>query len=117
MKDILLNRDGDIALTDEGDIQIVRSPIQAALIKWKWYLGEWVFDPTKGIPWYETVLIKNPNTDVIRQIFIRELLDIDDVTEVLLMEININKPSRTAIVHFRFRTTKMVFEEEVMLHG
>ena len=44
MKDILLDKEGDIALTDAGDILLVTSPVQAVLIKLKWYFAEWVFD-------------------------------------------------------------------------
>lgn len=117
MKDILLNSDWDIALTEEGDISLVTSPVQKVLIKLKWFFSEWVFDPEKGIPWYEEVLIKNPDTEGIKKRLIREMLDVDDVLEVPRLDITINPKTRQALVKFTMRTSEKTYEEEVVLHG
>ncbi len=117
MKDILLDRDGDIALTRDGDISLVTSPVQEVLIKLKWYFAEWVFDPEKGIPWYESILVKDPDIDGIKRLFIREILDVDDVLEVPWMDISVNAKTRQALVRFRMRTSKETYDKEVILHG
>lgn len=117
MKDILLDGEGDIALTKEGDISLVTSPVQAALIKLRWYFKEWVFDPEKGIPWFESILVKNPDTDGIKKLLIREMLDVDNVLEVPVMDIFFNPEKRTALVKFQLRTDEETFEKEVELHG
>ncbi|MFG6334519.1 MAG: hypothetical protein K1W20_03455 [Lachnospiraceae bacterium] len=117
MKDILLDADGDIRLTEEGDILLVTSPVQEVLIKLRWYFAEWVFDPDKGIPWFESVLVKNPDVEGIKKRLIREILDVDDVLEVTGMDISVNTESRNACVIFQFRTDKETYDEEVILHG
>ena len=117
MKDILLDNAGDIALTKDGDLSLVTSPVQEVLIKLRWYFAEWVFDSDKGIPWFESILVKNPDIDGIKKMLIKEILDIDDVIEVPLMNILIDKVNRTSVIHFRFRTSKETYEEEVALHG
>lgn len=117
MKDILLDKDGDISLTGDGDISLVTSPVQEVLIKLKWYFAEWVFDPEKGIPWYESVLVKDPDIDGIKKMFIREIMDVDDVIEVPQMNILVNAKTRQALVRFRMRTSKETYDEEVVLHG
>lgn len=117
MKDILLSDDWDIALTEEGDISLVTSPVQEVLIKLKWFFEEWVFDPEKGIPWYEEVLVKNPDIDGIKKRFIREMLDVDDVLEVPGMDIMIDPKTRQTFVKFTMRTSEKTYEEEVVLHG
>lgn len=117
MKDILLDGEGDIALTKEGDISLVTSPVQAALIKLRWFFKEWVFDPEKGIPWFESILIKNPDIDGIKKLLIREMLDVDDVLEVPVMDIFFNPEKRTALVKFQLRTNEKTFEKEVELRG
>lgn len=117
LKDILLNGDWDIALTEEGDISLVTSPVQEVLIKLKWFFEEWVFDPTKGIPWYEEVLVKNPDIGGIKKRLIREMLDVDDVLEVPRMDIAVDPKTRQALVKFTIRTSEKTYEEEVMLHG
>lgn len=117
MKDILLDREGDIALTEEGDISLVTSPVQAVMIKLRWYFQEWVFDPEKGIPWFESVLIKGPDLDGIKKLLIREMMDVDDVLEVPVMDILYDPEMRTALVKFQIRTSEGTFNEEVVLHG
>jgi len=117
MKDILLDRDGDIRLTEAGDISLVTSPVQEVLIRFRWYFAEWVFDPEKGIPWFESVLVKNPDIDGIRKRLIREILDADDVLEVTRLDIRVDPESRNAAIKFQFRTDKETYDEEVMLHG
>lgn len=117
MKDILLDKDGDIGLTEAGDISLVTSPVQEVLIKLRWYFAEWVFDPDKGIPWFESILVKNPDVEGIKKRLIREMLDVDDVLEVTRMDIHIEAENRTAFVRFQFRTDKETYDEEVVLHG
>ena len=117
MKDILLDKEGDIALTVEGDIELVTSPVQEVMIKLKWYLREWVFDPEKGIPWFESILVKNPDKSGIKNLLIKEMLDIDDVLEVPQLDIIVDSLKRTAIIQFQIRTSKETYEEEVRLHG
>lgn len=117
MKDILLDREGDIALTPEGDVSLVTSPVQAVLIKLRWFFKEWVFDPERGIPWYESVLVKDPDIEGIKKRFIREMLDVDDVKEVTQMDILLDPAARKAEVKFQFRTDEGTYNEEVVMHG
>lgn len=117
MKDIFLDRDGDISLTADGDISLVTSPVQEVMIKLRWYFAEWVFDPEKGIPWFESILVKNPDIEGIKKRLIREMLDVDDVLEVSRMDILIDSERRRALIKFQFRTSKETYNEEVVLHG
>ncbi len=117
MKDILLDKKGDIALTEEGDISLVTSPVQAVLIKLKWFFKEWVFDPEKGIPWFESILVKDPDIDGIKKRMIREMLDVDDVLEVPRLDISVDPKTRQADIRFTIRTDKETYEEEAVLHG
>lgn len=117
MRDILLDRDGDIKLTEDGDILLVTSPVQAIMIKLRWYFAEWVFDPEKGIPWFESILVKDPDIEGIKKRLIREMLDVDDVSEVTRMDISVDTKTRQADIRFIIRTDKETYDEEVLLHG
>lgn len=117
MKDILLDWEGDIALSTQGDIALVTSPVQTVMIKLKWYFQEWVFDPEKGIPWFESILIKKPDMDSIKKILIREILEVEEVIEVPQMQVLLDMEKRAAIIRFQFRTSKEIYNEEVVLHG
>lgn len=117
MKDILLDREGDIALSTQGDISLVTSPVQAVMIKLRWFFQEWVFDPEKGIPWYESILIKKPDVDSIKKILIREMLEVEEVIEVPQLQVLLDAEKRTAMIRFQFRTSEEIYNEEVILHG
>lgn len=117
MKDILLNGDWDIDLTEDGDITLVTSPVQEVLIKLKWFFEEWVFDPEKGIPWFESVLVKDPDIDGIRKRLVREMLDVDDILEVPQLDIFVDPKTRRAMIKFTIRTNEGTYKEEVVLHG
>lgn len=47
MKDILLDRDGDIHVGPESDIDITDSVVQAIRVRLLWFLGECVLYPRK----------------------------------------------------------------------
>lgn len=117
MKDILLDREGDIVLSTQGDIALVTSPVQAVMIKLRWFFQEWLFAPEKGIPWYESILIKKPDMDSIKKILTREILEAEEVIEVPQMQVLLDAEKRTAIIRFQFRTNEEIYNEEVMLHG
>lgn len=117
MKDILLDNEGDIALTKDGDISLVTSPVQAVMIKLRWYLGEWIFDPDRGIAWFEKILVKNPDIEGIKKLLIKEIMDVDDVLEVPVMNILVDAANRNAIIRFRIRAGKETYDREVVLHG
>lgn len=117
MKDILLDQEGDIALTADGDLSLVTSPVQAVLIRLRWYFREWIFDPEKGIPWFEQILVKRPDMDGIKKLLIREMLDTEDVLEVPMLDIMADPEKRTAMIRFRIRTSEEIYNGEVVLHG
>ena len=62
MTDIRLGKDGDIVVSEIGDISLTESVRQAVLIRLRWIYQEWRLGPEMGFPWFEEVFIKNPNT-------------------------------------------------------
>ncbi len=117
MRDILLDKSGDIALDAEGDITLADSPVQAVMIKVRWFFNEWVFDPEKGIPYYDSVLVKKPDIEGIKKMLTRQIMEVDTVVEVSDMQISVRAAGREAEVRFRFRTNEGTYFEEVVLHG
>lgn|GEM_PF-3755842 len=57
--DILLTPDGDLNITENGDIQLPESVRQAIRIRLLWFFSEWRFAPEIGVPYFEDFLIKN----------------------------------------------------------
>lgn len=117
MKDILLDENGDIAITKEGDLSIVESPIQAAMIKLKWFFGEWLYDPEKGIPWFEYVFLKNPNMAYIKSLLVEQMMEIEEVVSVPCLDIIFDTVKRSAVIRFEIQTSEETYRKEVLLHG
>ena len=67
MKDILLTADGGLAIGETGDISITDSVRQAIRVRLRWFFQEWRLGPEIGIPYYEEILVKNPNNLRIKQ--------------------------------------------------
>lgn len=92
--------EGDLELTEDGDIQLDDNILQNACISILWISGEWRLAPDLGIPWFDDILQKNPNTDLIQQEIRDALLNVDGVddAEVELIEFN----QKTRSVKFKF---------------
>lgn len=116
MLDILM-LDDDLAVTDKGDITLTNSVRQSALIRLRWFSGEWRLGPSFGVPYYEDVLIKNPNIDKIRRTLSNELFDIEEVEDVRDMTVTVKAQERQANVKFLLECGEEAIAEEVELLG
>lgn len=61
--DLLLSPTNDLILI--GNAERVAQQIKISL---KAFLGEWFLDTGFGVPYFEEILVKNPNTMIIREI-------------------------------------------------
>lgn len=105
MKDILLTPRGDIFIDPAtGDIEITDSVAQAIRIRLLWFYKEWRLGPEFGIPYYEEILIKNPNKLRIRQLFREAILSVDEVESVVSLEAAIDDATRLLSVKYRAKT-------------
>jgi len=117
MTDILLDSNGDIFITEEGDIRIAESIVQAARTRLLWLLGEWRFYTEAGMPYIEEFYVKNPDIAGIRRRINEEMLTIEGVHEVCDILININAQARNAAISMRLVTDEGTYKLEVMNNG
>ena len=117
MKDILLTPDGDIHISEAGDIAITDSVRQAARIRLQWFSGEWRFAPEFGVPYYDDILIKKPNIAKIRGIVRDEVLSVEEARDVGNIGIGIDNPARRAVFAFDIVTDEEIYREEVLIYG
>ena len=117
MKDLLLDRDGDLSVTENGDICLTDSIRQAIFIRLRWFLGEWKFNPTFGMPYYSRILIKNPSETVIEQLFREQILSVSEVIGVEECRAEINRRLRVCRVTFCANTTQGAIREEMTIDG
>ena len=100
MKDLLLTKNGDLALGElSHDISITDSAAQAVRIRLLWFFDEWRFSPEFGVPYFEEILVKNPNDLRIRQIIRDEVMSVDEVKSCTNVHLQINA-DRTANISF-----------------
>lgn len=101
--DIQMTRSGDIALS-RYDILTTDSIEQAILIRLRWFLAEWVYDTSLGVDWFGKVLIKNPNSLLIRRMIEDTILSVDGVNSVENLTLTLDKTTRVATISFTVHT-------------
>lgn len=100
MKDLLLTQDGDLFVSDNGDVEFTDSVAQAIIIRLKWFLGEWRINKTYGVPYYDEVFVKNPSTALLEDRLRTEILTVEGVASVDNVSVSIDKITRVAKIKF-----------------
>ncbi len=103
--DFALNEDGDeyadaTGLAMTGDLDGIRQQVELRL---GFFKGEWFLDEEAGLPWYEEILVKNPNLIRIRDIFRTAILSVNGISDVTYLDVRFTG-ARTVTVEFRATT-------------
>ncbi len=114
--DILLDSGGDILVNAAADITPQYSIRQDVKIRLQWFFEEWRFAPEYGVPYFDEVFVKNPNTERIAQIIREEASKVADVTEVKDVRVNYDEMTRNAVISFTMVTEYGTFTEEVKIN-
>lgn len=116
MKDLLLNRNGDLVVNPATGVSITDSVAQAIIIRLQWFFNEWRFAPQYGVPYFEEILVKNPKNLRVRQIIRDEILSVEEVEQVTKLDIII-KPDRKALITFSAVVAGVQSEMEVVINA
>lgn len=65
----LLLIDGEVPLTSDADSRGTSYILQHILQRLRTYRGEWFLNKSLGVPYYQEILVKQPNRGYIDQIF------------------------------------------------
>lgn len=104
--------DGDLALDDTtgdllvmaGDLVIargtdsIRSDLQARL---KFFRGEWFLDTTVGVPYWQSVLVKNPDLRAVREALRSEILGTPGIASLESLVFDYQAGTRQLVVSFQ----------------
>lgn len=118
--DLRLGDDHDLALDALGHVSLVgdagrvRQQIKITLMT---LLGEWFLDTGFGVPYFEDVLVKNPNRATIEAVLRARILDVPDVTRVGRLVLEVDRALRTLQVKFEAETAAGVVEDVVALQA
>jgi hypothetical protein len=113
MMDLKCTTNGDLELTDDGDILATESVRQAVKIRLLWFFDEWRLGPELGFPYFEYVFIKNPNETKIKSLIRDTVMSVDEVTDVTEITYELDKQTRSAAISVEFITDEDTFREEV----
>ncbi len=116
MFDLLLdNITHDIVIDDEtGELQSTGgAPLvaQKVEIRLSTQLGEWLYDLSMGIDYLGRVLVKSPDTRVIRSLFVAEIFQVSEVTA--LRSLTLTTSGRDLTVRFEAETTQGAIQGSV----
>jgi hypothetical protein len=75
---------GELATVTDG-LEEMRQRVGVAL---RTHLGEWLYDTSRGVPYLQDILVKNPNLGAIQSRLHAYLLTIEGVDSVLALVIN-----------------------------
>ena len=117
MVDIKLNSNGDLDISEFGDISLTDSTCQAVKIRLLWIQGEWKLGPELGFPYFEELFIKNPNIDNLRQLIRLEIVSVEGVEDAEVTDIEYSSSKRTAKIFFTFTVAEEKYREEIVLYG
>jgi hypothetical protein len=68
--------------------------VQNLRIRYQFFLGEWFLDTRKGIPYYEKILIKNPNRDEVLSILREVALETPGIETVDRFDADLDTTAR-----------------------
>lgn len=114
--DILLDNNGDLAIKGT-DIVLANSVCQKIKIRLKWFFKEWRWDDEAGVQYFEYLFIKNPDLDQVKEMIEEQIFNVDEVTEVNDVSIEIDSLKRIAVIRYEAVTDEKTFKEEVMIDG
>jgi hypothetical protein len=107
MANLELDTAGDLLVTNnaltivEGDAAI-RQHLSTRL---QFFKGEWPMDQRLGVPYYEYVLVKNPDLSLVRSIFRKAILDTPGIDTLEEFTLSYDNPSRVLGLSFTAKKT------------
>ena len=116
MVDITLDKNGDIVVSETGDITLTESLCQAVKIRLKWIKEEWRLGPDLGFDWFGDVFVKNPNLENIKQLIRSEVLQVEGVEEAEVVKIEYKPRERKVYFACTFRVSGETYAEEATIN-
>ena len=100
IRDIALDANGDWDISN-GDIQLIGDEpaiAQAVTIALMFFKGEWFLDASAGVPYFQNVLVKNPDVTLLQGIFRKAILDVEGVSSLVSLDVTYDRAARNLTV-------------------
>ena len=121
MSDIKLAANGDLFLDNSGSAVLVEDDeaiVQQLLIRFKFALGEWFLDIRIGVPFFQEILVKNPNLTRVRAIYRQLILTTPGIESLEKFSLTLVVSTRALSLSFTARKTDggtLEFNEEFII--
>ena len=110
--DFKLTTGGDLDLST-GDIQMTDDLAQKVAIRLRWFLEEWRLGPKLGLPYFQTILVKNPDIAAITRAIRSEIMKVDGIAGVSELNVSVDPQNRSMKCRFTAVTTTTTTRMEV----
>lgn len=108
----------DLMFSENNDLIIISGVEQVAQqikCRLKFWLGEWFLDISKGVPYLDSILIKNANLQQIRSIFRTQISGIEGVSKVDSLTLSWDRKTRVLTVEYEVTTSYgLLVKKEVL---
>lgn len=91
---------GDLGLVDTSDA--IRQDLKQLYL---FFLGEWFLDNTKGVPYYQFILVKNPNLDLVESTLRTVATSCPGILQLNSFSFSYDNPSRAISPSLQADTT------------
>lgn len=102
----LLFINNDLVLTSDVNSAGTDNVLQDILQRLSFFRGEWFMDNTQGVPYFEQILVKNPNQANIDAILVNIIMSTPGVQSLLAYSFEPNNEKRSLSVSFSVVTTQ-----------
>lgn len=98
--DLILDSSGDLILIDNAER--VAQQIKITLLLFK---GEWFLNTAAGMPYFEEILVKNPNLAHVKQKIYKAIMSVLGVTSVDYLDLAVDPLTRRLKVRYAATTS------------
>lgn len=102
--DLLLDEDDHDLVFEGGDLVMKVDLRQAIKIAILFVRGEWFLKRDEGVPYYESIFVKDPNLDHVASFFRAAILGVPGVRSILEFSLDLDRGTRTLIVDWKCDT-------------
>lgn len=106
----LLIKENRLVLTD--GMNAIAQRIKIVLLT---FGGEWFLDVSRGLPYFDEILVKNPNSTRIYAVFRQQIASVKGVKRIINLTLSVDRKSRTLIVEFEAESTEGVIKDKVSI--
>lgn len=117
MLDLKLDSSRDLAIEtfDVAGVAGADEVAQRIGTRLRLFRGEWFLDTTAGTPWYDTVLVQDPDPAAIEAAIKDAIRAVEEVEEILAFDMDFDRGKRRIDVSFTARTTVGIIRFEEVL--